>query len=185
MKKYIKRRIIISFETVILLIFIFSIKNENVVKTELTVAMNDSNNRVLEKRIIEKSQNNLYQKSIEDPESLYKFNGELTGYSGDCPLCSGYLACPPRTNVLKSGIYFDDKTYGKIRIVASSKNYPCGTILKFKVNKISKDPIIAIVLDRGVSGNTIDLLTDSEASALKNIGRVKNLNFEVLREGWK
>ena len=116
---------------------------------------------------------------------LYTFTGELTGYAGDCPLCSGYLACPPRTNVLKEGIYYKDKTYGTVRIVASSKDYPCGTILKFNVNKLSQEPIIAIVLDRGVSGNVIDLLTETEENAIKNIGRVRNLEFEVLRKGWK
>ena len=115
---------------------------------------------------------------------LYTFVGELTGYAGDCPLCSGYLACPPRTNVLEKGIYYEDSTYGKIRIVASSRNYPCGTILKFDVNKLSDEPIIAIVLDRGVGGNNIDLLTESEGYAAKKVGRVRNLEFEVLREGW-
>ena len=61
----------------------------------------------------------------------------------------------------------------------------CGTILKFNVNKLSQEPIIAIVLDRGVSGNVIDLLTETEENAIKNIGRVRNLEFEVLRKGWK
>ena len=45
--------------------------------------------------------------------------------------------------------------------------------------------MIAIVLDRGVSGNVIDLLTDSKDYAVKKVGRVRNLEFEVLREGWK
>ena len=45
--------------------------------------------------------------------------------------------------------------------------------------------MIAIVLDRGVSGNVIDLLTDSQDYAVKKVGRVRNLEFEVLREGWK
>ncbi len=115
----------------------------------------------------------------------YTFVGELTGYVADCPLCSGYLACPPRTNALESGIYFEDNDYGTVRIVASSSNYSCGTILRFQTDKIQSEPIIAIVLDRGVYGNNIDLLTDSEDFAINNIGRIKNLNFEVLRTGWK
>jgi len=115
---------------------------------------------------------------------IYTFNGDLTGYAGDCALCTGYLACPPRTNVLKDGILYTDKTYGTVRIVASSKNYPCGTILEFDVGKLSEEPIVAIVLDRGVGGNDIDLLTESEDYAIKSVGRVRNLEFRVLREGW-
>ena len=57
--------------------------------------------------------------------------------------------------------------------------------LKFNVNKLSSEPILAIVLDRGVGGNVIDLLTESEPYAIKHVGRVRNLEFEVLREGWK
>ena len=114
----------------------------------------------------------------------YSFVGELTGYVADCPLCSGYLACPPRTNALESGIYFDDKDYGTVRIVASSSTYSCGTILRFQTSRIQEEPVIAIVLYRGVYGNYIDLLTDSEDYAIKNIGRIRNLNFEVLRTGW-
>ena len=87
--------------------------------------------------------------------------------------------------MLEKGIYYEDSTYGTVRIVASSRNYPCGTILKFNVSKLSSEPIIAIVLDRGVGGNNIDLLTESQSYAAKKVGRVRNLEFEVLREGWK
>lgn len=192
MKKYIRSRIIMIIETIILLTILFLIKKESFIMTSLSTT-NENNTKVISKEIIQKSQNELYNESINDNitniantnKSLYKFMGELTGYSGDCPLCSGYLACPPRTNVLKEGIYYNDKSYGNVRIVASSKNYSCGTILRFNVKKISQEPIIAIVLDRGVSGNVIDLLTESSEIATKNVGRVKNLEFEVLREGWK
>ena len=137
----------------------------------------------VDKETIQTSQNELYSEGLFNP--IYTFNGELTGYAGDCALCTGYLACPPRTNVLKEGIYFNDDTYGTVRIVASSRNYPCGTILKFNVKKLSDEPILAIVLDRGVGGNVIDLLTESEPYAIKHVGRVRNLEFELLREGWK
>ena len=193
MKKYIRSRIIMIIETIILLTISFLIKKESFIMTSLSTT-NENNTKVISKEIIQKSQNELYNERknnnnvtniVNTNKSLYKFMGELTGYSGGCPLCSGYLACPPRTNVLKEGIYYNDKSYGNVRIVASSKNYSCGTILKFNVKKISPEPIIAIVLDRGVSGNVIDLLTESSEIATKNVGRVKNLEFEVLREGWK
>ena len=183
MKKYIRSRIFMTIKACIAIIIIFFIGKENYENKSLSVSMNTNLNKSIDKQIIQDSQNELYKEGIYNP--LYTFTGELTGYAGDCPLCSGYLACPPRTNVLKEGIYYKDKTYGTIRIVASSKDYPCGTILKFIVNKLSQEPIIAIVLDRGVSGNVIDLLTETEENAIKNIGRVRNLEFEVLRKGWK
>ena len=186
MKAYKKRIIIFIIQILIITFFIFFLSKETYVVSTLSVAKNDGLENPLEIDVIQKNQKELYIKNepkIGDP--LYTFVGELTGYAGDCPLCSGYLACPPRTNVLKKGIYYNDKTYGKVRIVASSRNYPCGTILKFNVKKLSSEPIIAIVLDRGVGGNVIDLLTESQEYARKNVGRVRKLNFEVLREGWK
>ena len=183
MKKYIKSRIIMVFEAIIIFSLIFFIKKETFSISNTSVAVNNSLEKSLDLKIIQDNQNELYSKKTHNP--IYTFTGELTGYGGDCALCSGYLGCPPNINVLKKGIYYNDKTYGKVRIVASSKNYPCGTILRFNVKKLSSEPIIAIVLDRGVSGNVIDLLTESEEYAGKYVGRVKNLNFEVLREGWK
>ena len=183
MKQYIISRTIMVVEVIIVVAVIMVLKRETFTVSTLSVAMNDSLDKSLDVEVIQQNQKELFSQGTYNP--LYTFTGELTGYAGDCPLCSGYLACPPRTNVLKKGIYYNDKTYGKVRIVASSRNYPCGTILKFKVKKLSSEPIIAIVLDRGVGGNVIDLLTESEEYASKHVGRVRNLEFEVLREGWK
>ena len=186
MKAYRISRIKFFIQIVVVICIAFFLNKETYTVSTLSVAMNSGLENPLEIQVIQENQKVLYLENkpkIGDP--LYTFVGELTGYAGDCPLCSGYLACPPRTNVLKKGIYYTDKKYGKIRIVASSKKYPCGTILKFNVKKLSSEPIIAIVLDRGVGGNVIDLLTDSEDYARKHVGRVRNLNFEVLREGWK
>ncbi len=184
MKQYIRSRIIMSIEAIIVFVFIiFGTSKGTFSSSTLSVAMNTDYEKNLEVSIIKENQSELYKQGIYNP--LYTFTGDLTGYAGDCPLCSGYLACPPRTNVLKEGIYYNDKTYGTLRIVASSRNYPCGTVIRFKVNKLSKEPIYAIILDRGVGGNDIDLLTESEDYAIKSIGRVRNLEFEVIREGWK
>ena len=183
MKEYIISRIKMTVEFLIVIAVVFTLSKVTYNVSTLSIASNYDNDKSVDLEVIRKSQKELYSQGAFNP--LYLFTGELTGYAGDCPLCSGYLACPPRTNVLKSGIYFNDETYGKIRIVASSSNYPCGTILRFKVKRIQDDPIIAIVLDRGVPGNVIDLLVENEDYAIKNVGRVRNLDFEVLREGWK
>lgn len=183
MKEYIRSRIKMTIEAIIILVAIFTLSKGTFNVSVLSSAVNNSLDKKVDLEVIRKSQKELYSQGVYNP--LYTFTGELTGYAGDCPLCSGYLACPPRTNVLKSGIYFNDKTYGTVRIVASSSNYPCGTILRFNVKKIQSEPITAIVLDRGVPGNVIDLLVENEDYAIKHVGRVKSLNFEVLREGWK
>lgn len=183
MREYFRTRIIICLQLITLIVISLCVlKKESLSISTLSVAMNNNLDKYVDKETLREYQNQLYKEGLYNP--VYTFTGELTGYAGDCPLCSGYLACPPRTNVLEKGIYFDDKTYGSIRIVASSKNYPCGTILQFNVNKLSHEPIVAIVLDRGVGGNVIDLLTESEEFATQKVGRVKNLEFEVLREGW-
>lgn len=184
MKEYIRMRIFQTIKTVAFIaIVVLTFTTSSVENTKLASALNSNYLNYIDKDKIEQAQRELYKEGLYNP--LFTFNGDLTGYVGDCPLCTGYLACPPRTNVLKEGIYFNDATYGNIRIVASSRNYPCGTILEFQVNKLSSEPIIAIVLDRGVGGNDIDLLTDSQDYAIKNIGRVRNQEFKVLREGWK
>lgn len=122
-----------------------------------------------------------------DYESLYGAKntlvGDLTGYAYNCPLCSGKLACLGNYNITDGTTTFNDETYGNVMIVASSTNLSCGSIVRFNVEKLSNDPILAIVLDRGVRGNNLDLLSVSEEYAINNIGRVK-ITYDVLRNGW-
>lgn len=116
--------------------------------------------------------------------SLDSYTGDLTGYGAFCPLCTGRLACMSSLDLSNGRTTYEDKTYGEINIVASSKNLPCGTIIRFNSKKISDDPVIAIVLDRGVLGNDIDFLSASEEYAAKYIGR-SSITYDVLRIGWK
>lgn len=117
-------------------------------------------------------------------ETLY---GTMSGYGPDCYGCtsnrvaSGYY-------VGEGNIYYNDATYGKIRIVSGDKKYPFGTIVKISSSNVSNGDIIAIVLDRG--GNigigkkfTFDLLfaTEKEASGY-SVSR--NVKFEILRLGY-
>lgn len=108
--------------------------------------------------------------------------GDLTGYAADCPACNGTLACKRDYNVYKNGVItYNDDTYGDVRIVASSKNLACGSIIKFSSSIVGET--YAIVMDRGVLGNNIDLLVESENYASKFIGRSK-ISYDVLRNGW-
>ena len=74
--------------------------------------------------------------------------------------------------------------YGTVNIVASSKNLPCGSIVRFSSNKVGEGESFAIVLDRGVRGYSLDLLTPSEEYASKYIGR-SQITYDVLRSGWE
>ena len=109
--------------------------------------------------------------------------GHLTGYTAHCPLCTGYLACKSSYNVRDGEEYYPDPTYGRVRIVASSRNLPCGSIVRFNKPSISDEPIIAIVLDRGVLGTALDLLTATEEYANTYVGR-STVEYDVLRESW-
>ena len=115
--------------------------------------------------------------------SLDSYTGDLTGYGADCPACSGHLACTG-LDVSDGTDTYIDNTYGEVNIVASSSNLPCGSIIRFESSRISDKPIVAIVLDRGVLGNDIDLLTPSEEYAYKYVGR-SSITYDVLRFGWE
>ena len=111
------------------------------------------------------------------------YTGYLTGYGADCPLFSGHMACMSNLDVLNGNVTYEDKTYGKVNIVASSKALPCGTIIRINEHKLHSEPMYAIVLDRGVSKYNLDLLTVSEDYASKNVGR-SVVSYDVLRKGW-
>ncbi len=116
--------------------------------------------------------------------STTKITGDLTGYSADCPLCNGTLACKPSYKVYKNNVVtYPDSTYGNVRIVASSTKMPCGSIVRFNIGTISSSPVTAIVLDRGVLGNDLDLLMPTEKDAINLVGR-RHITYEVLRRGW-
>ena len=109
--------------------------------------------------------------------------GDLTGYAYNCPACNGHLACMSRYNIMDGTTTYDDADYGRVNIVASSANLPCGTIIRFNSARISDTPVYAIVLDRGVLGNAIDFLSESEEYASRYIGR-SSISYDVLRSGW-
>ena len=118
--------------------------------------------------------------------STIEFMGTLTGYGPDCPGCLGMVYCKPNPNVQNGKIYYTDKTYGKIRIVAADYAIPCGSIIKISNFKfIPGDSFYAIVLDRGsaIVGMTMDLLYPSEADTVI-IGRQRNIKFTIERWGW-
>ncbi len=112
---------------------------------------------------------------------LDTYNGNLTGYVAYCPLCSGKLGCNGQ-NVLDGTTTYEDVTYGTVNIVASSTSLACGSIVRFKP-RFSDEYMTAIVLDRGVTGTTLDLLVKDEATAISQVGNSK-ITYDILRFGW-
>ena len=163
--------------SLIMLVAVFSI---NHIDNSPVVVSNGNLNKTLNltamaKKVKEDQYNNLY--SAKD-----SFVGDLTGYGADCALCTGKLACMHTYDISNTDRY-NDATYGNVRIVASSSNLTCGSIIRFEVDKISTEPTIAIVLDRGVLGTDLDLLTESEEYAGNYVGR-QQIKYDVLRKGW-
>ena len=116
--------------------------------------------------------------------AIATYTGDLTGYAYNCPLCNGTLGCMPKYNIKDGTTTYNDYEYGEVKIVASSKNIPCGSIVRFTSSRVGEGEQFAIVLDRGVGGYALDLLTPSEEYASKYIGRSK-ITYDVLRSGWE
>lgn len=169
----------ITTQSVLLLFFIFIANLDTGVL--VSSVQTDATNRVINLttmalKLESDIKNDLY--SAKDT-----FTGDITGYGADCPLCGGTLACKPSYYIKDGTTTYPDMDYGDVRIVASSKNLPCGSIVRFQLSKISNDPVIAIVLDRGVLGQDLDLLVESNDLAATLVGR-NTSTYDVLRNGW-
>lgn len=112
------------------------------------------------------------------------FYGTMTGYGPDCEGCGGKVGCAPYTDV-RNTVYFNDSSYGQVRILASDPSIPCGTIVKFSNVTFTNEEITAIVLDRGgaIKGTLFDFLVESEKAA-EVVGRQHNVRYEIQRWGW-
>ena len=121
------------------------------------------------------------------------YTGKLTGYGADCAGCSGYVACrTPNGKVnLKNGHYYNDSTYGSVRILsADTSAFPCGTIVQVNNGVLSE--FTAIVLDTGGSMRSawsrgevwMDLAFSSNSDAGIRSANSTNTTFKVLRQGW-
>ena len=107
----------------------------------------------------------------------------MTGYGPDCVGCSGRVGAGQ--DVRNGNIYYEDKQFGKIRIIAADKKFPYGTIIRINNSRVSEKPFLAVVMDRGgaIKGNKIDLLFESEKS-VPGITTQKNVTMDVVRLGW-
>lgn len=113
---------------------------------------------------------------------LASYTGKITGYVYNCPGCSGKLACDSSLDLSNGNVTYNDTTYGNVNIVAASSNLACGSIVEIN-SSMSDTPMLAIVLDRGVQGTTLDLLTPSVEYAINNVGS-REATYNVLRNGY-
>ena len=175
MKKVINKLIKAS-KILLLLAMIFSMTQVNTYSTNGKIS-NYSMNKTLDLTAMATKYDEIHYTDMWYP--LDRFTGDLTGYGANCPLCSGKLGCTGQ-DVRDGTTMYNDPTYGTVNIVASSKNLKCGSIITWD-NYGTK--MTAIVLDRGVLGTDIDLLSPSEDYARQNVGRHK-ITYDVLRFGW-
>lgn len=116
---------------------------------------------------------------------LATYHGPITAYGPDCTGCTtGYTASG---YYVRNTIYYNDKQYGKIRILAADRSLPFGTIVRISDLNVFAEPVLAIVLDRGSAigfnkKSYFDLLYKSEKET-EFFGR-RNATFEVLRRGY-
>lgn len=129
---------------------------------------------------------NMNQVAEYGPLSPVSFTGQMTAYTAYCPGCGGKVACPPAQDVRNGNIYYEDSSYGTVRILAADRIIPCGSIIKISNITFSNEPIVGIVLDRGgaIKGNIIDFLVEGRNEAYEGIGRQKDVVFEIIRWGW-
>mgnify|MGYP003293188246 CR=1 FL=1 len=123
------------------------------------------------------------EKQLNVKSSLQTIYGNLTGYGPDCVGCSGRTASGYD---VKNTIYYNDREFGKIRIVASDPSIPIGSIVKITGLR-GNDPFFAIVLDRGGDVGygrltLFDLLYPSESSTESH--GIQKVRFDIYRYGY-
>lgn len=171
--KFIKKFIQLSL--VIMVIFIFTSNSNVYVKSIENTSMNKTVDlSTMAMTIIENEYEELYT-------ALDVITGDLTSYIYNCELCTGRLACMSSLDLSDGTTTYTDDEYGEVYIVASSSNLPCGSIVAFD-SKLSDETMYAIVLDRGVIGDDLDLLVWGLEYAYQ-VGR-SEITYSVLRSGW-
>ncbi len=136
-----------------------------------------------ETKIEQKKETPVIKEEITKYNVLETFTGTLSAYGTDCSGCS------TRTSSgfdISKSIYYNDKKYGNVRILAGDRKYPYGTIVNLKLS--DKTEMKGIVLDRGGDIGIgkkfqFDILLNSQKEAYK-FGTKKNTTFEILRLGY-
>lgn len=174
------------------------IEEVNTVETEETAPKKEAQEQIIKKVSITPKEE-IKQEEKKEPEIILeekkeeikpikalvgdKFTAKMSGYGSDIGDYTAYGYC------IKDTIFYSDKTYGNLRILAAGYEYPFGTVIKIKGSK--EGNFNAIVLDRGPNIGrgegkkfAFDLLYKTSGEAYQH-GVSNNVSFEVLRVGWK
>lgn len=150
-----------------------TIGNKTQINNATTTSSTTTTKKVKTTKKVVKTTKKVIPKKVIKSTSGYR----LTHYGYDCcktgRTATGY-------DISKTQ-YYNDSTYGRIRIVAMCSKYPLYSIIKIKNYKLGGDTL-AIVLDRGVGCGTIDLAVKNEKTASK-YGIQNNVQIEILRKG--
>ncbi len=157
----------------------------NVVENDVLVKYNYVGSEVLESFRIVETKKGPYTGNDLDVPVIKSYYGPMTAYGPDCVGCIGITSSG--YNVLNGNIFYNDKEFGNIRILAADRTLPFGTIVR--INGLKKYPngVIAIVLDRGSAigfskRSYFDLLYESERDTL-TFG-CQYATFDILRIGY-
>lgn len=170
--------------SLIALVFIVATSNSKNVLVASNIntvkAIESSRIKVIEKK--EAKYTTVY--SVEDiknnQNNLIEFNGIIRGYALDCSECNTRLSCLENQDDLVNNIYYNDKTYGTVRILKTNESIPCGSIIK--ISNYDNQEFLGIVLDSTNDDQNliVDLLFENENSIL-NLGLKENIDFKIER----
>ena len=150
-----------------------TIGNKTQINNTTTTSSTTTTKKIKTTKKVVKTTKKVVPKKVVKSTSGYR----LTHYGYDCcktgRTATGY-------DISKTQ-YYNDSTYGKIRIVAMCSKYPLYSIIKIKNYKLGGDTL-AIVLDRGVGCGSIDLAVKNEKQAAQ-FGIQNNVQIEILRKG--
>ncbi len=113
---------------------------------------------------------------------LSTYQGTMSFYNANCVGCSGITSTG--VDISDGRLYYQDKTYGNIRIVAAGTEIKKWSVIRIKNSSLGVNTL-AIVLDRGGSiGLGKKFLIDMLTNSMENKGGIeKNITIEVIREG--
>lgn len=136
---------------------------------------------LLPKKESQKEEEKEFQ-AISMPNIFATYQGNMSFYQANCTDCSGITSTG--IDISDGRLYYQDHTYGNVRIVAAGQEIKKWSIVRIKNSSLGSS-VLAIVLDRGGSigvGKTflIDMLTNSNEN---KDGVDRNITVEVLRNG--
>lgn len=175
----------------------FEIHPDKMVSSYNFVEVIETKEEVEEKKdeVVEDTKKEIKNTPAEVNDAVYV--GKMTGYGADCIGCSGVgaLACRAadgsRHTLTENGEYYNDATYGTVRIVAAALDqFPCGTIVK--VDHPNLGSFYAVVMDTGGSMRNawanglvwMDLAFQTESDPGISATTSSNTTYSVQRWGW-